>query len=170
MARMTGDVRALTGLILTVTVMLWVMAVAGPPSTKVGLGTGAAVSALVNAVTWLALRPQHFVIDETTLKIVWCVHSRRIPRQTIKSSELLDHSEFRSRYGTAVRFGIGGLWGTFGTLRTSSETFSIFTSRTDQYVLLRFSGGARSLLISPEDAPTFVAVLTSMPTPADETR
>jgi hypothetical protein len=58
-----------------------------------------------------------------------------------------------------MRVGAGGLWGAFGLLKTRRETFSMWISRTDRWVLVTLKGD-RPLLITPDRAEEFVAQIT----------
>jgi hypothetical protein len=51
--------------------------------------------------------------------------------------------------------GAGGLWGGFGLLKTERETFSMWISRTDRFVIVRLRN-ARPLLVTPDDPDRFV--------------
>jgi len=53
-----------------------------------------------------------------------------------------------------------GLWGGFGLLVTSRESFATYVSRTDRFVLVRLRA-ERSLLLTPAEPERFVAALQS---------
>jgi len=53
-----------------------------------------------------------------------------------------------------------GLWGGFGLLVASRESFAMYVSRTDRFVLVRLRAG-RSLLLTPAEPERFVAALQS---------
>jgi hypothetical protein len=151
-------VRTTTWLILALGAAL---ALAALTTTGVGHGTtprAAFVFALVIAGTGLLGRPLRFEVDERALRIVWPLRSRQIQLQSIQKVELISGEAFRRMYGLGVRIGIGGLWGSFGLLRTARETFSMWVSRSDRYVLVRVEG-SRALLITPAEPEEFIASL-----------
>jgi hypothetical protein len=49
--------------------------------------------------------------------------------------------------------------GGFGLLKTARETFSMWISRTDEFVIVRLRG-ERPLLVTPTNPARFVDVLT----------
>lgn len=111
-------------------------------------------------MVWFAWRPTRFEITRHTLNIVWPVRTRRIQKADLEDVKLMDASEFRKEFGYGMRIGAGGLWGGFGLLKTGRETFSMWISRTDRFVMVRLRG-ARTLLITPEEPERFVAELLS---------
>ena len=75
--------------------------------------------------------------------------------------------QFRRQYGFGMRVGAGGLWGGFGLLKTGRETFSMWISRTDAFVLVRLRG-ARTLLITPDRPREFLEALGELQRRNDE--
>ena len=53
-----------------------------------------------------------------------------------------------------------GLWGGFGLLKTPTATFRMFTSRTDEAVVVVTTG--RPLLLSPANPEAFVQAITDL--------
>lgn len=130
-------------------------AIAAPPPTRWVLIGATVFMALAYASVWLAWRPTRFEVGVDTLRIVWPIRSRSISRSDVESAEILSGASFRREFGPGMRIGAGGLWGGFGLLKTHRETFSMWISRTDQYVLVRIRG-ARTLLITPDEPARFV--------------
>jgi hypothetical protein len=127
---------------------------APPPASAVLLGI-TAVFLLIYASVWFVWRPSRFEVGSEGLSIVWPIRTRVIPRAVIESAKIVTSSEFRREYGYGVRIGAGGLWGGFGLLKTGRETFSMWISRTDRFVIVRVRG-ARPLLITPEQPERFI--------------
>jgi hypothetical protein len=165
LAPMTRDVRLLTIIALALPVAFAGLAIAGPPQIRGAFLTSTALTGAICLATWLAFRPTHFVIDDEALQIRWPVRSRRIPRALIESAQIFERSEFVRANGSGTRIGVGGLWGTFGLLNADRQTFSIWVSRSDQFVLIRLREPHRPLLITPDHAPRFVATLDPAPRP-----
>jgi hypothetical protein len=155
---MTRDVRVLTGAALVMPVALLVAASLSVPSERGGLIVVVACLSLVYASVWLAWRPTRFEVDATTLRIVWPVRVRAIPRHDVRDVTTLTGAELRDRYGCGMRIGVGGLWGGFGLLKTRARTFSMWISRTDRLVVVDLAG-TRPLLLTPEDPERFVETL-----------
>lgn len=109
----------------------------------------------IYAVIWLWFRPTRFEFDDTAFKIIWPIRSKSWKRAELTGAQLISAAEFRKRYGLGIRIGSGGLWGAFGLLKTSQQTFTMYVSRTDSFVLLNFQTG-RPLLITPERPVEFV--------------
>jgi hypothetical protein len=166
LAPMTPDFRVLTW-------FLWVLAVVyrysactvKAPVTMVSTRSTVFI-VLVYASVWLAFRPSGFEVDNRVLRIVWPVWRRTIARGDILDARVISWSAFRNEYGYGMRIGAGGLWGGFGLLKTSRETFSMWISRSDRFVLVRLRG-ARTLLLTPEDPERFVAMLANPSSPPE---
>jgi len=118
---------------------------------------GAAIAA-VYALIWLYFRPSRFELSPTHLRIVWPIRSYRLAMSDISDVEILSGTEFRSRYGWAMRVGAGGLWGGFGLLVTRRGKLRFYVSRLDGYVLVH-SRSELGLLITPERPADFVRLL-----------
>lgn len=147
--------------------ILWVLpagmlyaALSAPfPVAPVLLATTAFVVATYASV-WFVFRPSRFVIDAHQLRIEWPVRARVIERADVVEARIVSADEFRREYGQGTRIGAGGLWGGFGLLRTGRETFSMWISRTDRFVIVKL-GGARPLLLTPTLPERFVELLRS---------
>jgi len=160
---MTGEVRKLTLTILALAGAFILLAKSGPPAMRAQIEIAAAALAGVCALTWLALRPTRFVVDESSLRIEWPIRIRVIPRSVIAGARVVKAADFRRTHKLRVRVGAGGLWGTFGLLKGARETYSIWVSRTDRWVLVHLTGGGRSLLLTPAHPDRFVAALGALP-------
>jgi hypothetical protein len=124
------------------------------------LGGATAFVAIVYASVWLLWRPTRFEVDTRGLRIVWPLRSRLIERGAIVDARVVTASEFRREFGYGARVGAGGLGGGFGLLRTRRQTFSMWISRLDRFVIVRVRD-ARPLLLTPETPEGFVAALRS---------
>lgn len=99
---------------------------------------------------------------------MWPLWARTVAADDIRDARIVSADELRREHGRGVRIGAGGLWGGFGLLKTTHETFSMWISRTDRFVLVRLDR-ARPLLVTPDDPERFVALLrrVAAPTPRD---
>jgi hypothetical protein len=161
--RMTGDVRKLTLTVGALAGALILLAKSGPPAMRPQIEIAAAALAAVCALTWLALRPTQFLIDESSLRIEWPIRDRVIPRSVIAGARVVKAADFRRAHKLRVRVGAGGLWGTFGLLKGARETYSTWVSRTDRWVLVHLTDGGHSLLLTPAHPERFVAALGALP-------
>jgi len=160
--RMTGDVRKLTGVVLALAAALVLAAKAGPPDLRAKVEIAAAVFVGVCALTWLAFRPTRFIVDESGLRIEWPIRVRLIPRAVIAGARIVKAADFRRAHKLRARIGAGGLWGTFGLLTGKRESYGIWVSRTDRWVLVALTEG-RPLLLTPAHPEKFVAALGALP-------
>lgn len=162
LAPMTPALRVLTWGLLVLPVAFIGAALAAPFPANGLLFATAAFVVLVYAGVWFAFRPSRFEVDGETLRIVWPVRTREIRRASIEGARIVSSAEFRREYGLGMRIGAGGLWGGFGLLKTARETFSMWISRTDSFVIVRVRG-ERPLLITPEQPARFVEVVSPRP-------
>jgi len=165
--RMSGDVRKLTAVILALAGAMVLLAKSGPPNMRGGAELSAAALVGLIALTWLAFRPTRFMVDEAGLRIEWPIRMRSIPRSAIAGARLVKAGDFRRAHKLDVRIGVGGLWGTFGLLRGPRETFSTWVSRSDRWVVVRLTGSARPLLLTPAHPERFVAAIGALPAGVD---
>jgi hypothetical protein len=165
--RMSGDIRKLTAVVLALAGAMVLLAKSGPPVMRGGAEIGASVLVGLCAFTWLAFRPTRFIVDDAGLRIEWPVRIRMIPRAAITGARLVKAGDFRRAHKLGLRIGVGGLWGTFGLLRGARETFSVWVSRTDRWVVVRLTGGSNSLLLTPDHPEKFVAALGALPAGMD---
>lgn len=148
----------MSGLILGLTVVLLVIPVI---MYFVGLWQVGAVLLALYTVVWLTMRPTRFDVDRIGVDLVFPLRTARVPARTIASATELTREAFKARFGTALRIGVGGLWGGFGWLWTSKEgLIDFYISRTDGFVLIERLGG-RPLLLTPARPAEFVDSLTS---------
>jgi hypothetical protein len=160
LAPMSTGLRVFTWSLFPLPALLLCAGLSAPPPVRwVLLGTTVFV-VLLYASVWLAWRPTAFELDARGLRIVWPLRRRSIDRADIQHGRIITSSEFRREYGFGVRVGAGGLWGGFGLLKTRRETFSMWISRTDRFVLVTLRG-ARPLLITPDEPERFVSSLLS---------
>jgi hypothetical protein len=160
LAPMTLNLRIATWLLFLLPLGMLYAAVSVPllPVAYVLVGTTAFMF-LIYASVWFVFRPSRFTIDAQHLRIDWPIRSRVIERADIEGAQIVTSEEFRREYGYGMRIGAGGLWGGFGLLKTGRETFSMWISRTDRFVIVKLKG-ARPLLLTPTLAERFVELLT----------
>ncbi len=159
LAPMSGLILALTVGLLAIPVVFASVALTTPALSRHFGGLAVLLTALYAAV-WLFWRPTAFEIGPRSLAVVFPLRRREIPRDDVMSALVLERGVFRTRYGLALRVGVGGLWGGFGWLWTSRRGFiSMYVSRTDGVVLVERRAG-RDLLITPERSDEFVTALT----------
>ncbi len=161
--RMTGDLRKLTGIGLGVVALLVFLSRSGPPEAHRTLEWAAAGALGAAALVWLAFRPTRFIVDQAGLRIEWPIRVRAIPRSAIAGARLVKAADFRRAHGLNVRIGAGGLFGTFGLLKGGRETYSVWVSRTDRWVVVQLKDGARPLLLTPAHPEKFVAAIGALP-------
>lgn len=158
-APMSGLILWLTILVLPLPLLLLYA------GSRAGVGALAWLPALfvasVYLAIWIYMRPSHFELSERSLDIVWPIRRFSLPLREIESIQLVSGKEFRSRYGSGIRIGAGGLGGGFGLLKTKSVTFRFYISRLDDYVIVRRRSG-RPLLITPADPSQFVSSVESL--------
>jgi hypothetical protein len=158
LAPMTMDLRVVTGLLLVLPLGFLGAGAVGPaPASILLVGTAAVLMASYLAL-WLLARPTRFEVDATSLRLVWPLRRRVIPRSALGTPRLVDRARFRQEYGFGVRIGAGGLWGGFGWLSTRQGTLSMWISRTDRFVLIPVAGD-QTLMLTPADPEAFVAAL-----------
>ena len=158
LAPMSTSLRVLTWVLLVLPAILFYQALQSPTPARWVLDAASAFVVLTYASVWFVYRPTRFEVAGDTLRIVWPVRSRTIPRTTVTSVRILSGEQFRSEYGYGVRIGAGGLWGGFGLLKMRSTTFSMWISRLDRFVIVGLHG-ARPLLVTPEEPERFAAAL-----------
>lgn len=158
LAPMTTDLRAMTFGLYALPLVFLAAAIPASPARAVLIGTAVFILVLY-AYVWLRMRPSRFEVGPEGLRIVWPTHSQQISASSIVAVEELGRQEFIDRYGWGIRIGAGGLWGGFGRFKTPQATFSLYTSRTDRYVVVQRTEGL-PLMLTPETPERFVAALT----------
>ena len=159
LAPMSRSLQVLTWALFLLPVTLLYQSLRSPePARAVLLGTVAFV-VLIYASVWFVWRPTGFEIDAETLRIVWPIRSRTIPRSAVMDVRIVTGAEFRAEYGYGMRIGAGGLWGGFGLLKMRRTTFSMWISRLDRFVIVDLRGARRPLLVTPEEPERFAAAL-----------
>ncbi len=159
LAPMSAALRVLTWVLLALPCAMAYGAWVAPPPASTILYATTAFMVLVYASVWFVFRPTRFEVDSSALRIVWPVRTRVIPRELIEHASVIRADDFRSQYGMGMRVGAGGLWGGFGLLKTARETFSMWISRTDEFVIVRLRG-ERPLLVTPTNPARFVDALS----------
>ncbi len=157
LAPMNAGMRRLTGVLLLVAVVLGAIGLLVPP-LRVSMLVVAATTLALYPIVWLGCRPTRFDVDADALRIVWPLHTRTIPRRDLRGARIVDAGTFRAEHGSAMRIGVGGVFGAFGLLRTRTTTFSMWVSTGDGLVVVELAG-ARPLLVTPADPERFVATL-----------
>ena len=151
--------------LLVLTAALWVLPVlfalsarAVPAPMSVALYACAAFMVVLYGSVYFVWRPRAFVVDSTSLTLEWPVRKCVISRSHVTGVRVVSSKEFRSEYGFGIRIGAGGLWGGFGWLKCGATTFSMWISRTDQFVLVTLKD-AKPLMITPVNPERFAARL-----------
>jgi hypothetical protein len=114
---------------------------------------------LLYVMVWLFFRPTRFEVGDGELRIFWPLRAQRLPLAEVTGAELTDAARLRDEFGRGARFGAGGLWGGFGWLLTPKGKLSMYVSRTESMVLVRFRA-RRPLLITPERPERFLTALS----------
>jgi len=157
LAPMSRVIILLTAGVLAVPVAL-VVAGLLTPARSVLLGAAAFVVVLCAAI-WLFARPTGFEVSSGELVVIWPLRHRVIPRTNIASARVIGRGELRKELGWAIRVGVGGLWGAFGSLWTSRRgSVEVYVSRTDGLVWIERRVG-RPLLITPTNPEGFLRAL-----------
>lgn len=146
------DLAPMSGLILWLTVGLWLLPVAFAVAALSGmpaLWMAAALLIVIYALVWLAARPQRFEADAGGIAIRFPTWTRTVG--DVVGARIVTARELREAFGLMLRVGVGGLWGGFGWLWTTRRGLvEFYVSRTDGLVLLERREG-RPLLITPVD-------------------
>jgi len=158
LAPMSTALRVMTWLLFALPLGFTYAAVVAPGPARLAAAGIALFVILIYASVWFIWRPTRFDLGGTSLRIVWPTWSRVVELSSVRQVETVTAAEFRKRYGYGLRVGAGGLWGGFGLLKTGSETFSMWVSRTDAFVLVWLTG-ARPLMLTPEEPEVFAAAL-----------
>lgn len=112
-------------------------------------------------VVWLVFRPRELLWEQDDLVIRFPLRTRRIPKADIERVEVLSKPDTQARLGSAVRFGVGGLFGVFGRLWTSREGFvDVYLTRSEDIVWIHRRGG-RPILVTPETPHAFAEAFSS---------
>ena len=152
---MSGDIRALSGIALLAPLGLVLGAILARNPVRGTLLGATLFVVVIYAAVWLLGRPTAFELDAAGLWIRWPLRSQRIAVGDIAGADLLSRESFRRDFGWGMRIGAGGLWGGFGLLKTGRETFSMWISRTDRFVLVSLRD-ARPLMLTPNQPERFV--------------
>jgi hypothetical protein len=139
-------------------ILLVAARVAYVPPARLMMHATAGFLLLTYVGVWLFFRPTRFELGRGELRLVWPLRERRIPLAEVTGAELTDGPRLRAEFGRGARFGVGGLWGGFGWLVTPKGRLSMYVSRQDPLVLVRFRA-RMPLLITPEHPERFLAAL-----------
>jgi hypothetical protein len=108
---------------------------------------------------WLRFRPSCFVLGKRSIKVMWPLKQREIPRDSISGVRLLDRDQLKQEIGWGLRMGAGGLGGGFGWLWTKRHGLvQMYVSRTDGFVWIDRKHD-RPWLITPEHPENFVTAM-----------
>jgi hypothetical protein len=139
--------------------MFWILTLAllllGPLFVLLGLRFPALrvpgiVLSMLYVGVWLFMRPSAFVLTQAALVVRFPARRWVIPRYEIETARVLEAGDIRPELGKALRVGVGGLWGTFGLLRTERRGWvSCYVSRVEGILLLERKYG-RGVLLTPE--------------------
>jgi len=147
------------GLTIGLLLLPLVFAIAAWVTQQAGLAGVALFLGVLYAGVWFGCRPTYFQVTDRDLTIVFPVWQRSVPIVTVTAVRQIGPTEFRQRFGSALRVGVGGLWGGFGWLWTSRGGWvEFYVSRTDHLVLIERSGHL-PLLITPRSPQHFIGVL-----------
>ncbi len=157
LAPMSRLIIGLTTIVLALPVIFIVVGLLSPVRSV--LWGAAAFVVVLCAAVWLFCRPTRFEISSGALALIWPLRRRVIPRTNIASARVIGRGELRKELGWAIRVGVGGLWGGFGSLWTSRRgSVEFYVSRTDGLVWIERRDG-RPLLITPANPEGFLLAL-----------
>ncbi len=159
-AKLSVRMWVLTLIFLSVPCLLFALGARG----VVLAATAGAILAVHCVQIWLWSRPTRFEIDRETLRIVWPLRRRVIPRAEIVWARILGAKEFRAEFGMTFRNWLGPIGATrYDRLYTSRGGWLDYSyvSRTDQFVLVEMRQGW-PLLITPERPEQFVAAMSCL--------
>jgi hypothetical protein len=158
LAPMSLGLRLLTyGLFVIPAFQIAVGMVVPRPLALVFLGVAALVLLSFASVP-LFFRPTAFEVEGHLLTIRWLTRTRSIDLRGAEVS-IISRADLNREYGFGYRIGAGGLGGAFGLYKTGKETFGLWVSTLDAWVLLRPREG-RALLVTPEHPERFVDVVS----------
>jgi len=145
---MSGSIRVITYIIEVLPLPLVYF---GFANHNPGLFIWALFLILLIAGVWLWMRPAHYELDGRALTIVWPLRKYVVLRSSISRARVLGRSDVKKELGSALRIGVGGLFGGFGLLWTRRRgLIRFYITRVDTFVMIDRSND-RSLLISVDD-------------------
>jgi hypothetical protein len=108
------------------------------------------------ATVWFWWRPGRFEITDDKLFLKFPTRTKAVRRDAITSCRLIQQKDLKEQFGRTYRVGAGGLWGGFGWLRTSKNSWiEFYISRQSDYVLVERTEEI-PLLITPVNPVEFV--------------
>jgi hypothetical protein len=130
-------------------------------ASRARVGEGAlAFGAGALLLAW-AMSPRALVVAGGELRVerrAW--PPLRIPLATVVSAAPLD----RLGGGTLRLFGTGGFFGSYGLFRSNAlGRFRLYATRTGQAVLVRRTGGALPLVLTPDDVAGTIDAIDHRP-------
>lgn len=165
LAPMTSDLRVMTWVLAFLPLGLGALLSVLPKSSgpvaaivdDVRVGVFGFLALLLLSVP-IVFRPRAFEVHPGGFWIHWPLRSRFVAKGAVVGARVVTAPDFRREHGLGMRIGVGGFFGGFGLLKTSTTTFSMWISRTDRFVLVELRD-ARPLLISPDRPEVFVAAI-----------
>ena len=132
----------------------------GPP--KLIFASSTVFLFLVYAWIWFYWRPDSFRLETTALVLEFPRREMVIDLSSVQQVHLYkNYDAFIAEWGFGIRIGAGGLFGSFGWLKTAKGTLQMYVSRSVDLVVVEFSD-RKPLLITPEQAQDFVNALKSI--------
>jgi hypothetical protein len=126
---------------------------------NVGVATFAALG-LVLVLAW-AMSPQALVVDGGELRVerrAW--RPLRIPLASVTTASPLD----RLGEGTLRLFGVGGFFGSYGLFSNGDlGRFRLYATRSGQAVIVRRSGDALPVVLTPDDVAGTIDAIDRRP-------
>ena len=131
--------------------------VPGPP--KWVFGACAVFLFLTYAWIWFYWRPDSFRLETTALVLEFPRREMVIDLSSVQAIHLYEnYAAFIAEWGFGIRIGAGGLFGSFGWLKTAKGTLQMYISRSEDLVVMEFTD-RKPLLITPEQAQDFESAL-----------
>ena len=132
-----------------------------PGPQKLMFGACSVFLFLIYAWIWFYWRPTSFRLETTALVIEFPRRQMAIDLSGVQQVHLYNsYADFTAEWGLGIRIGAGGLWGSFGWLKTAKGTLQMYLSRSEDLVVVEFQD-RRPLLMTPEQAQDFVRELQS---------
>jgi hypothetical protein len=157
LAPMSSLFRAMTLILAAIPVVLVAAAMRAPlQSIKLVLLCASLFVGAIYLSVWLLLRPSRFEVDAHRLRILWPLRSQDIALASIEAVDEVSMQDVQREFGRGMRYGAGGLFGSFGQLITPKARIGMYISRSDALVLLRRRLDP-PMLISPERPADLVA-------------
>ena len=132
-----------------------------PGPQKLMFGACALFLFVIYAWIWFYARPESFRLESTALVIEFPRREMALDLSGVQQVHLYNnYSDFIAQWGFGIRIGAGGLFGSFGWLKTAKGTLQMYLSRSEDLVVMEFQD-RRPLLFTPERAQDFVTAVKS---------